>query len=232
MVESAYLAVALVGLLHGLEPGHGWPIATLYAARFSNSFFRGFLSSWIISIAHLISSIVIVIPFVLLKTYANLTLPYVNYIAGGALILMSLKLFLEKPQGELEDQHDHLHDSFEGRHEHEHIHPDGTRHTHRHKHSKRVFLTLSSIAVFALILGFAHEEEFVLLSLAVAGIDPLLLMTSYALAVMASLIGITLTAVRVYKGLEARFKRYEHFIPKISGLILLATGFAFILGLR
>ena len=232
MVESAYLAVAFVGILHGLEPGHGWPIATLYAARFPNPLLRGLLSSWVISAAHLLSSIAIVIPFILLKTYAGFTLPYANYIAGGALILISLKLFLEKPRSGLKDQHDHTHDDFESMHEHEHVHLNGIRHSHKHKHARTVSLTLTSIAVFALVLGFAHEEEFVLLSLAVGGVDPLLLMTSYALAVMAGLIGITLISVRIYKLVEPKFKRYEHLFPRASGLILLVMGLSFVLGQR
>src|SRR3972149_7177743 len=89
MDDSAYIAVALVGLLHGLEPGHGWPIATLYAAKSSHPLFRGFISSWVISMAHLISALAVVVPFVLLKTYADFTLPYMNIIAGCALILLS-----------------------------------------------------------------------------------------------------------------------------------------------
>lgn len=232
MVEAAYLGIALVGLLHGLEPGHGWPIAMLYATRFPKPLLRGLLSSWIISMFHLVSSLAVVVPFVLLRTYAGFSLPYVNYIAGFALIVMSVKLFLEKPEGELSDQHDHIHDDFVGEHEHDHQHPDGTKHVHMHKHTRKAFLTLSGIAMFALILGFAHEEEFVLLSLAVGGVDPLLLMLSYALAVMAGLIGVTLTAIRIYKVFEPKFKRYQHLVPKASGLVLFMIGLSFVLGLR
>ncbi|MCL4435173.1 MAG: nickel/cobalt transporter [Thaumarchaeota archaeon] len=230
MVDSAYIAVALVGLLHGLEPGHGWPIATIYATRSSHPLFRGFISSWVISMAHLISSVAVVVPFVLLKTYAGFTLPYVNIIAGFAMILLSFKMLLEK-KGE-EAQHYHLHEDFEGEHEHEHVHPDGSKHSHKHKHAEKVALTLSSIAVFALILGFAHDEEFMLLSLAVAGVDPLLLMITYSLAVMTGLIGVSMVAIRIYKVFEPKFKRYEHLLPKISGLILLVLGITLLLGLR
>ena len=230
MDDSAYIAVALVGLLHGLEPGHGWPIATLYAAKSSHPLFRGFISSWVISMAHLISSLAVVVPFVLLKTYAGFTLPYVNVIAGCALILLSFKMLLEK-KGEAA-QHYHLHEDFEGAHEHEHIHSDGSTHSHKHRHAKKVALTLSSIAAFALILGFAHDEEFMLLSLAAVGVDPLLLMVTYASAVTAGLIGVSLVAIRIYKLFEPKFKRYEHLLPKISGLILLILGITLLLGLR
>ncbi len=231
MADSAYIAVALVGLLHGLEPGHGWPIATLYAAKSSQPILRGLLGSWVISVAHLISSMAIVLPFVLLKTYADFTLPYVNLLAGGIMILLSFKMLIEKNEKK-ENQHGHLHGDFMGEHEHSHVHPDGSTHTHRHKHARKVALTLSSIAGFALILGFAHDEEFMLLSLAVAGVDPLLLMITYSLAVMAGLIGVSLIAIRLYKTFEPNFKRYEHLIPRISGLILLILGITLLLGLR
>lgn len=231
MVEAAYVAIALVGLLHGLEPSHGWPMAMLYATRSTKPILKGFLSSWIISLFHLISSLAVIVPFILLNTYAGFTLPYVNYIAGFALILISVKLFLEKPEDELTHQHDHIHDDFVGQHGHEHQHPDGSKHTHKHRHTK-AFVTLSGIAVFALILGFAHEEEFVLLSLAVGGVNPLLLMLSYAVAVMVSLIGVTLTATKIYKAFEPKFKRYGHLVPKISGLVLLIMGIGFLIGLR
>ena len=232
MVETAFLAVALIGLLHGLEPGHGWPVAMLYATRSSRPLLKGLVSSWIISAFHLISSVAVVAAYVLLKSYVGFSLPYVNYVAGGALLILAARFLLEKPKDELEDQHGHTHDRFEGKHEHEHEHPGGVRHTHGHKHARKVYLTLWSIAIFAFILGFAHEEEFALLALAVGGIDPLLLMLTYASAVTVGLIGITLAAVRIYKQLEPRLKKYEHLVPKVSGVILALMAISFLLGLR
>lgn len=232
MVEAAFLAVAFIGLLHGLEPGHGWPIAMFYATRSSRPLLRGLVSSWIISGFHLISSVAVVAVYVILKSYVGFSLPYVNYIAGGALLILAGRLLLEKPKDELKDQHGHAHDHFEGKHEHEHEHPGNKRHTHRHKHARKIYLTLWSIAIFAFILGFAHEEEFALLALAVGGVDPLLLMLTYASAVMVGLIGITLTAVRIYEKLEFRLGKYERLIPKVSGVILSLMAISFFLGLR
>ena len=40
MVEVAFLAVTLIGLLHGIEPGHGWPVAMLYATRSSRPYLK------------------------------------------------------------------------------------------------------------------------------------------------------------------------------------------------
>ena len=62
--------------------------------------------------------------------------------------------------------------------------------------------SLIAIAGFALVLGFAHEEEFVILSLAVGGLSPVLLMIAYASAVSASLIAVTVLGVKVYERIQ------------------------------
>jgi hypothetical protein len=91
-----------------------------------------------------------------------------------------------------DDQHGHFHDNAQDvEHEHEHKHPKIGFHTHMHCHTKRAVLSLRKIASCAFFLGFAHEEEFALLALAVGGVSPLLLMSAYGLSVTASLIAIT-----------------------------------------
>jgi hypothetical protein len=58
---------------------------------------------------------------------------------------------------------------------------------------------LKSITSFAFILGFAHEEEFVILAVAAGGgVDPVMLMIAYAVSVAVALIGITLVSLKVY----------------------------------
>ena len=77
-----------------------------------------------------------------------------------------------------------MHDLYqELKHEHEHWHKESGYHHHVHVHQKRTMASLAAIAGFALVLGFAHEEEFVILSTAVGGIDRVLLMIAYASAV-------------------------------------------------
>ena len=233
MVELAYSAVALIGILHGLEPGHGWPVAMLYAGSRPHPLTRAFVSSWIISMAHLVSSIAVVAAYAVLKAFLGFSTPYINVLAGIALTILGVRFFVEKRKDELEENHGHLHDGFEGgKHTHEHSHDDVGLHTHKHKHAKKVFLSLTGIAVFAFILGFAHEEEFALLALAVGGVDPLALMLTYAAAVTAALIVTTLIAVKAYSKMEEKMKRYEGLIPKISGMILLVTAVSFFLNLR
>jgi len=233
MIEPAYFAVAFIGLLHGLEPGHGWPVAMLYASSRPHPLTKAFVSSWVISMAHLVSSLAVVAAYIVVKAILAFSIPYINIIAGIALVVLAVRFLLEKPKSSLEENHGHLHETFDGgEHIHGHEHLGGVVHSHKHKHPKRVFLSLAGIAGFALILGFAHEEEFALLALAVAGIDPLALMLTYALAVMIALIGVTVLAVKAYKQMEERLRKYEGLIPKISGIILLVTAMTFLLGLR
>jgi nickel/cobalt transporter (NicO) family protein len=91
--------------------------------------------------------------------------------------------------------------------------------------------TLAAIAGFALVLGFAHEEEFVILTLAVGGINPLLLMIAYATAVAAGLIGVTVLAVKLYSYIQYKVIQYTKYLPKISALILAAMAVGFAVGL-
>ncbi len=61
--------------------------------------------------------------------------PFIKYIAAGILVILAVKMFLEKPEG-LEKQHGHIHEDLaEVEHEHAHEHPGEERHTHPHKHT-------------------------------------------------------------------------------------------------
>jgi hypothetical protein len=88
---------------------------------------------------------------------------------------------------------------------------------------------LAAIAGFALVLGFAHEEEFVILSLAAGGADPILLMVAYASAAAAGIMGVTVLAVKIYNHIQDRVIQYTKYLPKASALILaaMAIGYAF-----
>ena len=214
--------------MHGLEPGHGWPIALLYSARKRNALFSGFLSSSIIAVAHFISSIAVVIAYVLLRSWLDFDAPFIKYIAAGILVILAVKMFLEKPEG-LEKQHGHIHEDLaEVEHEHEHEHLGEGRHTHPHKHTIGVIPSLWGLATFAFILGFAHEEEFALLALVASGVNAWVLMVIYGLSVTVSLIGITLLSIRIYKLLQPRLIRYEKYVPRITGATLVVMA-AFIL---
>jgi len=210
----------MLGLLHGLEPGHGWPVAMLYSVRKRNPSFSALLSSSIIGMGHLISSIAVVIAYVLLNKWLNFDAPWLKYVAAGVLLILAIKLWLEKSDG-MEKQHGHIHEnSPEIEHEHEHEHPGQGQHTHSHKHSLGVILSLWGLATFAFILGFAHEEEFALLALVASGINAWVLMISYGVAVLLGLIVITIASVKIYKILQPKLMRFEKYVPKVSAGLL------------
>jgi ABC-type nickel/cobalt efflux system permease component RcnA len=230
-LETSLIGVIAIGLLHGLEPGHGWPIALLYSARTARPTFYAFISSGILSFFHFVSSITVVIIYVVASSFINYTSPILKYIAFAALMLLAFKLLTEKVKDEFEAQHGHFHDNAEDiKHEHPHEHEEPGSHSHLHFHPKRVILSLRKIASCAFFLGFAHEEEFALLALAVGGVNPLFIMASYGLAVTAGLMGVTILGITMYEKVKTKLHKYEKYIPKISGLILLALAIQIIIG--
>jgi len=230
MFNPAYVGVVMIGLLHGLEPGHGWPVALLYSARKRKPLFAAFVSSGIIGIAHLISSIAVVVAYVLLQTWLDFEAPWIKYLAAALLLALAYKMFREKVDG-LEKQHGHLHEEqseVEGKHEHEHEHPGQGRHTHWHKHTTGIALSLWGLASFAFVLGFAHEEEFALLALVAGGVNAWILMLSYGVSVLLGLMMVTIIGVKIYKYLQPKLMRYERYVPKIGAVILVLLAIAII----
>jgi ABC-type nickel/cobalt efflux system permease component RcnA len=227
--NPAYIGVVIIGLLHGLEPGHGWPVAMLYSTRKRTPLLSGLVSSGIIALAHFVSSIAVLVAYLLLKSWLDFEAPWLKYLAAALLLVLAYRMFKEKVNG-LEQQHGHIHESeLEAKHEHEHEHPGQIRHIHWHKHTREVALTLWGLASFAFVLGFAHEEEFALLALVAGGVNATILMTLYALSVAFALIGITLLSVKIYGYLKPRFQRYEKYIPKIGAGVLAAMAIIIIL---
>ncbi len=229
MIDPAYVGVVTLGLLHGLEPGHGWPAAVLYSARKKSPVASAVVSSGILGLGHLVSSVAVVLAYVLLQSWLNFKAPWLKYVAAGLLVVLAVRLFLEKPD-EMEKQHGHLHQEFpEGEHRHEHEHLDGMKHEHTHKHSTGIALSLAGLATFAFILGFAHEEEFALLALIAGGVNAWVLMMSYGLAVLIGLVLVTVACVRAYKYLQPKLSRYERYVPKIGAAILALMAVAVVL---
>ncbi|MBI2328071.1 MAG: nickel/cobalt transporter [Chloroflexi bacterium] len=222
MFNPAYVGVVTLGLLHGFEPGHGWPVAVLYAMKKRNAVASATLSSSIIGIGHLVSSIAVVVAYVLLQRWLNFEAPWLKYIAAALLLILASKLFREKVD-DLERQHGHNHEgNSEIKHEHEHEHPGQSLHTHKHKHRAAIVLSLLGLALFAFILGFAHEEEIALLALVAGGLNAWILMLAYGVSVLLGLIVATVAGVKLYKQFQPKLARYEKYIPKISAAILVA----------
>jgi len=232
LIESAYFGVLLIGSLHGIEPGHGWPVAFLYSIKRDRPMVSGLVTSGILAFFHFSSSIVAAAAYVLLSTFLYVPTTILKYVAAGILIVLAVSFWREKVEDEFDAQHGHLHGNpKEIEHEHEHEHTGGERHIHIHRHSKSVKLSLGGIALYAFMLGFVHEEEFALLALAVAGVNPWLLMIVYGLAVSASLIGVTLLCVKAFQYFLPKIQRYAKYVPKISAITLLALAAAFVLNI-
>ncbi len=220
MFNPAYVGVVMIGLLHGLEPGHGWPVAVLYSMKKRNAMFSAVVSSGTIGMAHLVSSIAVVIAYVLLQSWLDFEAPWIKYIAAGLLVILAYRMFREKVD-ELERQHGHVHENQPDiKHKHEHEHPGKSEHTHTHRHVTGTALSLWGLASFAFILGFAHEEEFALLALVAGGVNAWILMLSYGVAVLLGLVVVTLLGVKIYKYLQPRTIRYEKYIPKIGAAVM------------
>jgi nickel/cobalt transporter (NicO) family protein len=228
-----FLGVITFGLLHGINPSHGWTVAVLYSIRSKRPLLSSLTSSSILAGAHFLSSLVVVAAFIFVTMFIQIPQTYLNYAVAAALGMLAYLFWKEKTEDLIETQHGHLHHDFTEQleHEHSHWHSGTGNHIHLHLHQKRSSPTLVAIAAFALVLGFAHEEEFVILTLAVGGINPLLLMTAYATAVAGGLIGVTVLVVKVYSHIQHKVIQYTKYLPKISALILTAMAVGFAVGL-
>lgn len=219
-------------MLHGINPSHGWTIAVLYSLQSKRPLLSGILSSGILAMAHFLSSIVVVLAFLLFSTYIYIPQNYLNYAAAIALAILAYMFWKEKSEDLGKNQHGHLHNfSDEIKHDHIHWHKDEGYHRHLHTHQIRILPSLSAVAGSALILGFAHEEEFVILSLTAAGVNPLLLVIVYALSVSIALIGVTILSVKVITTIQDRIIHYIKYLPKVSAIILAIMAIAFGSGL-
>jgi nickel/cobalt transporter (NicO) family protein len=229
---SIFLGVVIFGLLHGINPSHGWIVAVLYSIRKERKVISSIISSGIIAGGHFISSIAVVLAFIIVTTYFKIPIPqsFLNYGVAITLGILAYISWKEKTEDLTRTQHGHLHDNLSDsiEHSHDHWHRDTGLHSHIHTHQKKIMTTLTAIAVFGIILGFAHEEEFVILSLALGGVNPVFLMLAYAFSVAASLIGITVLSVKIYTLIQYRIIPYVKYLPKISALVLavMALGFA------
>ncbi len=224
----ALVAVVIFGLLHGIEPAHGWPIALFYAASKKRPLLQGFLSSGLMAGAHFTSSILIVIVYLVVIQFVALPLMILKYAAALLLVILAIRFWLTTSG---EAQHGHLHDTL-GKLEHSHEHSHGTAelHVHEHTHQARI-MTLRGLLGFAFLIGFAHEEAFALLALAVGGVDPFLLIVSYGLAVTLSLVGITLVSVRTYARFRDKLQSLDKYTGKLTSIILLGLAVALLLNL-
>ncbi|MFC5366148.1 hypothetical protein [Salinirubrum litoreum] len=245
-------AVAL-GALHGVEPGHGWPVAATYAMEQSNKWLSGVAASLIIGVGHLISSIAVVAVFFWATEFFGVTqIGWLNYVAGGLLILLGVRELRggghhhdhgEGDHGDHDHAHDHEHHDDHG-HAHDLDHADTGplarvksalpvvgRHSHGHGSMEDAAdRGLWGIAGFAFLLGFAHEEEFEIIAICTGSTYCLELMLIYAVTVIVGIVGLTLALVAGYHAFEERVERLSEYFPIVSGVVLIGMGLGFLLG--
>ncbi|MGH9975798.1 MAG: nickel/cobalt transporter [Nitrososphaeraceae archaeon] len=227
------------GLAHGINPSHGWPVAALYAMRTNRPILGGIVSSSIIAAAHFVSSMVVVVAYIITFNAFDIRIPeiYMQYGAAIALGILAYVFWKEKGEDLGKTQHGHLHDHTYKEdnsmleHYHTHWHNGLGYHSHIHSHQKRSSASLKSIVSFAFVLGFIHEEEFVILTLAASqSIDPVVLIVVYALSVAAALIGITVICMKFYERIQYRVIYYSKYLPKATAIFLIFMSLAILLG--
>lgn len=90
--DATLLGVIVFRLLHGISPSHGWTVAVLYSIRNKRSPLLGsIVSSGIISGTHFLSSIIVIIPYILVSTFI-IQIPqlYLNYAVAIALGILAV----------------------------------------------------------------------------------------------------------------------------------------------
>lgn len=139
-----FVGAVVLGAIHGVEPGHGWPVAATYALDQGNKWLYGFAASLIIGVGHLISSIAMVLVFFYAKSYFNLTqvnepihLAWNVYIGGPVSVGAGLLLIA---LGIREYRHGHCHGGNEAAHAPKHDHAYAGPHAHDHRDHPRGFL--------------------------------------------------------------------------------------------
>ena len=130
-------AVAL-GAIHGVEPGHGWPVAATYALDRTHHVLYGLLASVVIGVGHLVSSLAMVAAFFYAKSYFELeavnepiTLFETVQIGGPVSVVAGVLLIA---LGVREARHGHSHSHGSG-HSHSHGSDHSNGHDHGHTHA-------------------------------------------------------------------------------------------------
>lgn len=204
-----------LGLLHGIEPGHGWPIAASYALARPRPYASGALAGAVIGLGHLISSIALVLVFFGAKSYFDLgRTGWLEPAAGVLLVALGVWSIVRG-------------------HRHGHAHGDD-KHGHDHHHRGLGKLDpnkgLWGLAGAAFALGFAHEEEIQIIGLCAGSNACLELMTAYALAVILAIVALTLLLVAGFRHFEELLAHWTPYLPRLTGMILVGMGAGFIFG--
>jgi ABC-type nickel/cobalt efflux system permease component RcnA len=228
---------AALGLVHGAEPGHGWPIAATYGLDREPAWGHGLAASVLLGLGHLVSSLAVVGVFFLVKTALDLERLHepllvlgvpvggpVGIVAGLLLVGLGVR---EYRRGHHAGRHDHGGEPLGRPSEH----PGGAN---SHDHFADVDVDragLASLVWTAFLLGFIHEEEVEIIGLCLGASACLELMLVYAVAVLVSLVAMTMLLIAGYYRYEDRLERYAEHFPTVSAVVLVGMGLGFALGL-
>lgn len=211
VIGAAYATAATIGALHGVEPGHGWPVAATYALGRRRPWASGTLAGLIIGGAHLVSSFAVVALFEVLNRWIDITeTGWVGPVAGLALIVMGIVQWRRGGHSHGPEDHSHSHEPAE-----KNLGEKG----------------LWGIAVFAFALGFAHEEEFAIVALCAGRANCWGVMAVYAIAVASVILALTLVSVAAFNRFREWLEPWRNRLPRISAVILIAMGLAYAVGL-
>ncbi|MCH7660883.1 MAG: ABC transporter permease [Euryarchaeota archaeon] len=231
MQEVAGLVAGVIGLgiLHGVLPDHGWPIAAAYALEQRNRWLYGIAAGLILGVGHLISSIALVGVFFWFDSFADLTESgWLTTIAG--LVLISLGLY--EYFGGHSHSRDHGHDSHDHGHgQQEHSYDHHADHDHDHGFVDTEGRTLWNIGLVALVLGFAHEEPIQIIAICAGTPYCLELMLVYSIAVIGAILAPTLLLIAGYETHQETVERYAPYLSTVTAAVLILMGLAFVAGL-
>ncbi len=252
-------AVVGLGIVHGVLPDHGWPIAALYALDKPRKWISGTIAALVLGVGHLISSVALVLAYFWFSAFASFAEgPWMKPLAGGLLVLLGVYEYVSGGHAHEHEHHDEHHESHgqSGSHEHnenhehsgDHGHDHGGGHDrehgdgllsnlrgrlpggHTHLDEQHAERGLRTLGVTALVLGFAHEEPIQILAIC-AGTDFCLeLMLIYSVAVVGAILAPTLLLVAGYQSHRERIEQYTPYLPTLTAAVLITVGLAFILG--
>ena len=220
MTPGLAAAVIGIGLLHGILPDHGWPIAATYALRQRRRYLAGAIAALVIGVGHLLSSIALVLVFLLVAdAYALHEAGWLPVVAGALLVALGLWELGHARRGHGHGHHHH------GTGPLARLHAWAGARLGRPEDRG-----LGQLAVVAILLGVAHEEPIQILAICAGTTHCLSLMVIYSLAVIVALLIPTLLLIVGYQRHKAVVERYMPHLAVLTALILIAVGLWFMVG--